>query len=209
MDGSVRCWGANGAGQLGIGSTRAIGDDERPRSAPAVDLGGHRATAIATGLSHTCALLDDRTVRCWGSGSAGQLGYGSPDAVGDDERPSAAGPVDLAPRWRARRLTVAATLARGKRPPYRIRLSGTLVVPAAPQGRACSGNVVVAARLGQRSLGSVKGPLRRGRGGCAFAAELVVASRPKGQSTVSLTATFGGNAVVFAAASRPASLRLA
>ncbi len=46
-------------------------------------------------------------------------------------------------------------------------------------------------------------------GGCAFAAELVVASRPKGQSTVSLTATFGGNTVVFAAASRPASLRLA
>lgn len=32
--------------------------------------------AIAAGLLHTCALLEDGTVRCWGSGYTGQLGYG-------------------------------------------------------------------------------------------------------------------------------------
>lgn len=34
------------------------------------------ATAVSTGLSHTCALMDDATIRCWGDDALGQLGNG-------------------------------------------------------------------------------------------------------------------------------------
>ena len=41
----------------------------------AVDLGASRtATEIATGQHHSCALLDDGSVKCWGLNSAGQPG---------------------------------------------------------------------------------------------------------------------------------------
>jgi alpha-tubulin suppressor-like RCC1 family protein len=59
-----------------------------------VELGG-AAVQIAVGFSHTCALLDDGTLRCWGSGELGALGYGNTDWVGDDETPEDAGPVDV------------------------------------------------------------------------------------------------------------------
>jgi alpha-tubulin suppressor-like RCC1 family protein len=95
-DGSVRCWGRNQFGQLGYGTTTSIGDDETPASAGPVDLGpGRTAAAISTGITHTCALLDDGTVRCWGFGSNGRLGYCNETTIGDDELPSAAGPIDF------------------------------------------------------------------------------------------------------------------
>jgi alpha-tubulin suppressor-like RCC1 family protein len=95
-DGSIRCWGYANDGRLGYGNTNDIGDDETPGSAGPVDVGaGRTAVAVTTGATHTCALLDNGTVRCWGSGGFGQLGYGNGDVIGDDEKPSAAGPVDL------------------------------------------------------------------------------------------------------------------
>ena len=33
-----------------------------------------RATKLGIGYNHTCAILDDRTVRCWGNNSRGELG---------------------------------------------------------------------------------------------------------------------------------------
>ncbi len=94
--GTVRCWGFGAAGQLGYGSTNTIGDDETPGSAGPVNLGsGRGVTAISAGLAHTCALLDDSTVRCWGFGADGQLGYGNISSIGDDEGAGSAGPVDL------------------------------------------------------------------------------------------------------------------
>ena len=97
-NGKVRCWGSNGSGQLGYANTatQAIGDNETPVSAGTVDLGpGRTATAIAAGLVHTCAILDNEEVRCWGSGEDGRLGYGNEDTIGDDETPATAGPVNL------------------------------------------------------------------------------------------------------------------
>ncbi len=97
-DGTVRCWGFGGGGRLGYANPANIGDDETPGSAGPVDLGpGRTAKAISTGSDHTCAVLDDGSVRCWGSGTFGQLGYASTTTIGDDETPGSTGPVDLGP----------------------------------------------------------------------------------------------------------------
>lgn len=92
--GGVRCWGEGHRGQLGYGSKDNIGDDETPASAGDVDLGG-RAVQIATGFLHTCALLEQGTVRCWGSNKNGKLGYGHTRSIGDDETPAGVGDVDV------------------------------------------------------------------------------------------------------------------
>jgi cysteine-rich repeat protein len=94
VGGTVRCWGQNGAGQLGYGNAITIGDDEAPSSAGDVDVGG-TVVQLACGGSHTCALLDTGAVRCWGSGGSGALGYGNQAAVGDNEVPADVGDVDV------------------------------------------------------------------------------------------------------------------
>jgi len=70
-DGTVQCWGGNSDGQLGNGSTTG--------SPAPVAVGGLTTTAkaISTGAAHSCALLTDGTVQCWGDNSTGQLGNGS------------------------------------------------------------------------------------------------------------------------------------
>jgi cysteine-rich repeat protein len=92
--GSVRCWGGGGNGQLGYGNTNSIGDDEYPASAGDVNV-GETARQLVAGVSHTCALLGSGSVRCWGSGLFGQLGYGDVTNIGDDEHPAAWGNVDV------------------------------------------------------------------------------------------------------------------
>jgi alpha-tubulin suppressor-like RCC1 family protein len=68
-DGTVRCWGANNAGQLGNG-----GYDTASTPTAVTGLAGVTATAIAGGGIHTCVLLSDSTIRCWGYNGSGQLG---------------------------------------------------------------------------------------------------------------------------------------
>ena len=70
-DGSVRCWGSNEFGQLGDGTTI-----ERTSPVP-VDLEGKSALGISSGESHTCVVLNDWSVKCWGQNSNGQLGDGT------------------------------------------------------------------------------------------------------------------------------------
>jgi alpha-tubulin suppressor-like RCC1 family protein len=94
--GRVRCWGIGDYGALGYGNTRDIGDNETPASVGPVDLGaGRTARAIAAGLYHTCAILDQGQVRCWGASFYGELGYGNGTSIGDNETPGSVGPVDL------------------------------------------------------------------------------------------------------------------
>jgi alpha-tubulin suppressor-like RCC1 family protein len=92
--GNVRCWGRGGNGALGYGNTNTIGDDESPASAGDVEVGG-RVVRIGVGVHHTCALLDNGKVRCWGDAAVGQLGYGNTNRIGDNETPASAGDVDV------------------------------------------------------------------------------------------------------------------
>lgn len=93
-DGTAQCWGANDAGQLGLGHTERIGDDESPADAGRVALSG-AAQHVAAGAHHACAQLSGGEVQCWGRGTDGQLGYGDTEDVGDDELPAARAPLWL------------------------------------------------------------------------------------------------------------------
>jgi alpha-tubulin suppressor-like RCC1 family protein len=78
---AIKCWGYNASGQLGLGdvSTRGDGSDEMGNYLDPVDLGSERtATAIEAGNHHTCAILDNASIKCWGEGENGQLGHGKP-----------------------------------------------------------------------------------------------------------------------------------
>jgi len=73
-NGTVKCWGDNSFGQLGDGTTTA-------RLAPVLVNGlGGVPRAIATGGDHSCAVLANGTVQCWGNNASGQLGNGSTTA---------------------------------------------------------------------------------------------------------------------------------
>jgi alpha-tubulin suppressor-like RCC1 family protein len=76
-DGTVKCWGDNTYGQLGIGSVANQGDNagEMGEALQAVPL-PRKAVQVSAGRWHTCALLDDATVMCWGYNASGQLGVG-------------------------------------------------------------------------------------------------------------------------------------
>ncbi|HWB73370.1 MAG TPA: DUF4215 domain-containing protein [Nannocystaceae bacterium] len=97
--GNVRCWGFNQYGSLGYEHFENIGDDETPADAGDVDVGGN-VLALAAGGLITCAIIEGNTLRCWGTASWGQLGYGIGDlsnsvTIGDDETPADMGDIDL------------------------------------------------------------------------------------------------------------------
>lgn len=93
-NGDIRCWGLNNEGQLGQQHLNTIGDDETPDTLAPVDAGGI-AVQLVLGAEHTCALLIDKTVKCWGHNEYGQLGYPDIDNVGDDEAPHSVGSVSV------------------------------------------------------------------------------------------------------------------
>ncbi len=70
-DHTVSCWGSNTAGQLG--NTINLGT-ATPNTTPRKVRGLVEVVAISTGDYHTCALIADGTVKCWGNNGSGQLG---------------------------------------------------------------------------------------------------------------------------------------
>ncbi len=91
-DHTVHCWGT---GFRGINGYPGQNDYYSPPT-DAVDFGsGRTALQVEGGSDHTCAALEDHTVRCWGFGDDGRLGYGNTQDVGDDETPGSAGAINL------------------------------------------------------------------------------------------------------------------
>ncbi|MCK6591053.1 MAG: hypothetical protein L6Q76_26165, partial [Polyangiaceae bacterium] len=85
-DGNLKCWGGNGVGQLGLGDTSQRGDspNEMGDNLPAVNLGtSTTASAITARGDHTCAVLNDGSVKCCGYNDFGQLGLGDTIDRGD------------------------------------------------------------------------------------------------------------------------------
>jgi len=85
--GAVKCWGTNDSGELGQGDTLGRGSlpGELGDLLPPVDLGtGRTATALASAVFRTCALLDGGEVKCWGFNGDGGLGIQAPGNVGDE-----------------------------------------------------------------------------------------------------------------------------
>jgi alpha-tubulin suppressor-like RCC1 family protein len=88
--GAAYCWGSNEQGECGSPSSAPI---FKPTAVPGVR---SRAVAIGAGAGaqHTCVVLDDGSVSCWGSDSDGQLGSGA-----TSEDTSRFSPEPVAVRW--------------------------------------------------------------------------------------------------------------
>jgi cysteine-rich repeat protein len=97
--GFARCWGGGSGfgvnfGQLGYGNISDIGDNETPASAGDVNT-GDLVRHIVAGFEHTCAILVNNDLLCWGRGLDGRLGYGNQNDLGDNETPNQIGAVPL------------------------------------------------------------------------------------------------------------------
>jgi hypothetical protein len=69
-DRTVACWGDNTFGQLGVSSS--LSSSFNPVAVPNLA----NVDRLSAGHQHTCALLKDQTVKCWGVQRSGQVGNG-------------------------------------------------------------------------------------------------------------------------------------
>jgi alpha-tubulin suppressor-like RCC1 family protein len=69
--GQVKCWGYNEYGQLGDNTLVPI------QRTPVTVVGLTGATALASARSHSCAIVAEGQVKCWGYNGSGQLGDGT------------------------------------------------------------------------------------------------------------------------------------
>ncbi len=89
-DGTVRCWGDDTRGALGVdagtpGESSIVGS--------VTGLAG--VTQLSAGGATTCAVLEDGGVRCWGANDKGQLGLDVSAPMFDDEPHPTPAPVAL------------------------------------------------------------------------------------------------------------------
>ena len=75
-------WGRDSDGQLGNGDDGGT-DQHGPITVPGIS----NVTMVAGGSYHTCAMVADGGIKCWGYGGEGQLGNGG--------TASASSPVDV------------------------------------------------------------------------------------------------------------------
>jgi alpha-tubulin suppressor-like RCC1 family protein len=80
-DGSVHCWGFNGSGQLGDGTTT-----ERWEPAPVE--GGHVFRTLETSGSGACGITVDGRLLCWGQSRSGILGDSDPRSTPTEVAPA-------------------------------------------------------------------------------------------------------------------------
>jgi len=69
--GALKCWGNNQYGQLGDGTIIS-------KNIPIEVIGLSSGVAgVSAGMNHTCAVLNNGGIKCWGSNQYGQLGDGT------------------------------------------------------------------------------------------------------------------------------------
>ncbi len=134
--GTVTCWGSNGAGELGNGSTTSSVAPVAVVAGPgdSTPLSGVTAIAIEHGVPleegaasfgypHTCALLTDGSVKCWGSNAVGQLGDGT---SGGPQGHSAAPVSAIAAVGSTSTLTGVSAIAAGSEHACALLVAGTV-----------------------------------------------------------------------------------
>ncbi len=114
--GSVKCWGRNTSGQLGVGSINPSGDYPKDMGAKlrTTDLGpGAYAVKVAGGNGFACALLKSGNLKCWGLNTSGQLGLGDklPRGAKPGEMGAALTPLSLGTNRTAVELSVGSAHA--------------------------------------------------------------------------------------------------
>ena len=75
--GSIACWGTRRWRTLGDGETASAGDPDYVMYAPVRVRGIETAIDLAVGRRHSCAVLADHTLTCWGDNESSQLGDGT------------------------------------------------------------------------------------------------------------------------------------
>ncbi|MGE3974493.1 MAG: RCC1 domain-containing protein [Bdellovibrionales bacterium] len=86
LSGKVKCFGRNNIGQLGLGDTQPRGllPGQMGDNLPVVQLGtALKAINLFLSSSHTCVLLENKKIKCWGNNNGGQLGLGDTQNRGD------------------------------------------------------------------------------------------------------------------------------
>ena len=71
--GAAYCWGDNGGGQFGNGTTTAS-------NVPMAVLGGLTFQSVSAGSSHSCGVTTAGAAYCWGDNGGGQFGNGTTTA---------------------------------------------------------------------------------------------------------------------------------
>ncbi len=108
-EGRISCVGDGDSGQLGDST------NFEDRRKPHLVVGIETAIGVSAGEDHTCAVLADGTVKCWGDNDKGQLGNG--DATGRDR----SSPVDV------RNIDDAVAVAAGDNHTCAVRQNGTVL----------------------------------------------------------------------------------
>ena len=72
FEGHLYCWGYNPNGESGDGTTNTYKSPTNPVKIPS----NRTVETVGMGRSHTCAILDNSSLMCWGSDSWGILGNG-------------------------------------------------------------------------------------------------------------------------------------
>jgi alpha-tubulin suppressor-like RCC1 family protein len=75
---AVTCWGNNECGEIGLDPATFTS-----ATTPVTVAGAAGATALIGGEVHTCAIMGDRRVKCWGYNADGELGVATPSRSPD------------------------------------------------------------------------------------------------------------------------------
>ena len=115
QDGTVSCWGNNAVGQLGDGNSGKGEHSPVPVKVQGITNAIAVSASVGYYLGHTCALLEDGTISCWGMNGSGQLGTGQ----------SAEGDISSIPTA-VRGITDATAISTGEEHSCALRQDGTI-----------------------------------------------------------------------------------